>query len=67
MTIAPATPVSIFVHLTSGDVLQLSPADNVRVNTETVEIRNGEQRVALYTARDVLFCSHADVSPFPCN
>lgn len=60
----PANPV-IYVHLISGDVERVSPANNVRVTRETVEVRNDDEQVSRFTARDVLFCSHEDVAPFP--
>ena len=55
----------IFVHLTSGDIKELCPADSVRVSLDTIGIFNGEQPVAQFTAHEVIFCSHEDVSPFP--
>jgi hypothetical protein len=58
-------PASIFVHLMSGEVDQLTPADSVLVGPEIVSVYHDGQRVAEYTARDVLFCSHLDVPPFP--
>jgi hypothetical protein len=69
MNLAPrsAASSSIYVHLTSGSVDQLSPANDVHVGLETIDILNDGHEVAHYTARDVLFCSHLDVSPFPCS
>jgi hypothetical protein len=58
-------PASIFVHLMSGEVDQLTPADSVLVGSETVSVYDHGQQVAQYTAREVLFCSHLDVPPFP--
>ena len=57
--------LSIFVHLTSGDVEEVRPADSVRVGLNTIGVYSGEQRVAQFTAHEVLFCSHEDVSPVP--
>jgi hypothetical protein len=63
----PASPVpaSIFVHLMSGEIDELSPADSVHVGQEIVSVCNHGQPVAEYTRREVLFCSHLDVAPFP--
>jgi len=58
-------PASIFVHLMSGEVDQLTPADSVLVGLETVSVYDHGQRVAEYTAKEVLFCSHLDIPPFP--
>jgi hypothetical protein len=55
----------IFVHLTSGDVEELCPADSVRVGLDTIGVFNGAQPVAQFIARDVMFCSSEDISPFP--
>ncbi|MGE0057760.1 MAG: hypothetical protein AB7P33_09540 [Dehalococcoidia bacterium] len=55
----------IYVHLTSGLVKECCPADSVHVEADTVDVLNAGQQVARFTARDVFFCSHLDVAPFP--
>jgi hypothetical protein len=67
MKLSTETQPSIYVHLNSGRVEELCPADSVLVGSETVEVLNAGLQVARFTAREVLFCSHLDVSPFPCS
>ncbi len=55
----------IYVHLTSGLVQECCPADAVQVQADTVDVLNGGKPVARFTAREVFFCSHLDVAPFP--
>jgi hypothetical protein len=57
----------IYVHLTSGRIEELCPADDVLVAADIVEVLNAGHEVARFTAGEVLFCSHLDVSPFPCS
>ena len=57
----------VYIHLIRGDIEELRPADSVRLAGDAVEVFLGEQQVARFLARDVLFCSHTDISPFPFN
>ena len=54
---------AVYVTLTSGEVIELSPATNVGVNADYVIIYNGLETVAIYSRSTVFSCSKTQCSP----
>lgn len=56
---------AIYVHLRSGAIDELRPADAVQVAGESIVILHGNAPVARYRGSDIVLCTHADISPIP--
>ncbi len=62
-TVAVARP-SFYVHLCSGSVDVIAPADGLSLDATTISLLNGKCVAASYDRRDVLFCSQ-DIDALP--
>lgn len=54
---------AMYVTLTSGEVIELSPATNAGIDPEYVIIYNGLETVASYSRSTVFSCSKTQSSP----
>jgi hypothetical protein len=63
-TTLPTARPSFYVHLCSGGIDVIAPADGVTLDATTISLLNGDRVAASYARRDVLFCSR-DVDALP--
>jgi hypothetical protein len=52
----PALSPSFYVHLCSGAIDVVAPADSVSLDATTISLMNGDRVAASYARRDVFFC-----------
>ena len=57
------TGETLYVHLYSGNVIEVTPATAVRVTDREVIVLNGEETVATFAREDVFFASGEDMEP----
>jgi hypothetical protein len=53
----------VYVYLTSGEVVAVSPASSVTVHPDSVIVYDGGLPVASYRRREVFSCSRTQDSP----